>query len=187
MIALTMLSVGILATSGLFVTGQVTLKRAAQNDTAAVLADRMLERFRAITWNNIALSGTLVAAADSTYTSDAALSGTSDLTDANGPVASANACASPTPLTCYPSRSIPDVTHSETAPDHLSYRIDTLRHLGLPRRQLAGRLHLGADLLVELLLAREGRDDRDPRLRRRGDLPGPRRASTACRAARCPR
>ncbi len=147
-IALTMLSVGILATSGLFITGQVTLKRAAQNDTAAVLADRMLERFRAITWNNVALSGTLVAAADSTYTSDAALSGTSDLTDANGPVASANACASPTPLTCYPSRSIPDVTHSETAPDHLSYRIDSTspgaaptaaRRAAPPRRRPARR------------------------------------------------
>ncbi len=53
--------------SGLFITGHLTLRRASQDDAAAVLAARMLERFRAITWSNIALSGTLVAAADSTY------------------------------------------------------------------------------------------------------------------------
>ncbi len=134
-IAMGMLAVGIASVGGLFVSGHVVLRRATQNDAAAVIADRLLERFRAETWSNVALSSTLVAAADSTYAGDAALSGgRSDLTEAQG-ATSATACTgSNVPIACNPSRAIPDTaqTPTEAAPDGRPYRIDTYVTWGCP-------------------------------------------------------
>lgn len=150
LIALTVLTIGIISLSGLFVTGNAALRRASESDTAAVLSDRLLERFRAETWDNIALSSARVgttgqagtAMNDSTYANDSALTGQSalaaDITEANAPAgadgtAAATACAgSPTPVTCNPSRTIPDATTGETSPDGRSYRIDTYVTWGCP-------------------------------------------------------
>src|SRR6266568_7688098 len=119
-IALMMLAIGIAALGGLFVTGHLALRRASKQDTATVLAGRMLEQFRAIKFSDIALSSSLVSSADGTYTSDAALGGTSDITTSGSPCS-----LSPVPITCKPSRSIPDTAPGgtgETAADGQTYR-----------------------------------------------------------------
>jgi prepilin-type N-terminal cleavage/methylation domain-containing protein len=81
-IALMILAIGISALGGLFVSGNLALRRASKQDTATVLADRALEQFRAIKFNDIALNDSLVASAmrdDATYANDSALSrGTTD-------------------------------------------------------------------------------------------------------------
>ena len=138
-IALTMLAIALVSLSAVFVSGNVVFRRAGQQDAASVLADRMLERYRAAAWNDIALSSQLVSATDVNYQGDDALSGslTNDLTETNG-ATTATTCTgtdqNALPLTCIPSRSIPDTStsHPETAPDGKSYRIDSYVTWGCP-------------------------------------------------------
>jgi prepilin-type N-terminal cleavage/methylation domain-containing protein len=145
MIALSILAIGTVALTGVFVASHLSLRRASQSDAAAVLSDRLLERFRAETWDNIALNSTQVAAAISAtsdpYPSDTTLTDPylptspnnlrQDITEANAPLAfdgtpAATACTnSPEPLTCYP-------TQTQTGPDGKSYRIDTYVTWGCP-------------------------------------------------------
>lgn len=128
-IALTVLAIGVSSVAGLFVTGHLALRRASQSDTAAVLADKLLERFRAETWDTIALNQSLFAgmASDTTYTGDAAYSTDTAITDSTG-----SCTDTPTPVACNPSRSIPDTTQTppETAPDGHLYRLDTYVNWG---------------------------------------------------------
>ena len=63
-IAMTMLAIGIAALGGLFVSGHFALRRASQSDTAAVLVSKLLERFRAETWDTVGVSKALF---DSTH------------------------------------------------------------------------------------------------------------------------
>lgn len=149
MIALTVLAIATTALTGVFVTGHLTLRRASQSDTAAVLAEKLVERFHAETWDNVALSAAQVttAMADATYAADAALNDSSmpagmrqDITEANAPLGADGAPAAtpcgntPTPVACNPSRSIPDTTQTpaEVAPDGRSYRLDTYVTWGCP-------------------------------------------------------
>jgi type II secretory pathway pseudopilin PulG len=142
-IALMMLAIGISALGGLFVSGNLALRRASKQDTATVLADRALEQFRAIKFNDIALSASLVATAtsDSTYANDSALSGgASDVTTSGSPCSGGVGLM---PITCYPSRTVSassdtvtGTTQStgsgQTSPDGHTYRIDTYVTLGCP-------------------------------------------------------
>jgi Tfp pilus assembly protein PilV len=129
-IALTMLAIGISALGGLFVAGHFALRRATQSDTAAVLSDKLLERFRAETWDTVAVSKALFdqEATDTTYTGDAAYSLSTAVTDSSG------LCQGLTPgySACWPSRAIPDtsVTPHEVAPDARRYRLDTYVNWG---------------------------------------------------------
>jgi prepilin-type N-terminal cleavage/methylation domain-containing protein len=72
LIAMTVLSVGVLAVFAMFQSGMVQIKRAANVSTAAALADSEIEEFRAIKYNVIGLDDSAVAGADSVYTGDAA-------------------------------------------------------------------------------------------------------------------
>lgn len=147
-IALTILAIATVALTGVFVASHLTLRRASQSDAAAVLSDKLLERFRAQTWDNVALNSSQVSTADSTYSGDVALSDPDfagltpwtpmsparlgyDITEADAPLAAdgtaaATGCTnSPEPVTCYP-------TQTEVGPDGKSYRLDTFVTWGCP-------------------------------------------------------
>jgi type II secretory pathway pseudopilin PulG len=144
-IALSVLAIATVALTGVFVASHLTLRRASQSDAAAVLSDRLLERFRAQTWDNVALNSTQVAAAmaasSDPYAGDSALVNSylptspsnlqQDITEANAPLSkygtpAATGCTnSPEPVTCYP-------TQTQTGPDGKSYRVDTYVTWGCP-------------------------------------------------------
>src|SRR5919202_3189016 len=73
LIAMTVLNVGILAVVSAFNVGFVSLRRASLTSTAAVLADQQMELYRALTYDQIALDSTALAATNSTYKCDQAL------------------------------------------------------------------------------------------------------------------
>lgn len=72
LIAMTVMSIGILAVYAMFQSGMVQIKRASNVATAAALADSEMEKFRAVKYAVIGLDDTDVAAADATYKADAA-------------------------------------------------------------------------------------------------------------------
>ena len=127
LIAMTVMFIAIMAIVAAFSSGMVALNRASQASTAGTLADKQMEAYRALPWNNIVLKKTLVDSAlidpaAAPYAADTALAGgpqdsTYDLTDTL--LASTYCNATPTPVTCLP------VQSSVTGPDGRSYRIDT--------------------------------------------------------------
>ena len=104
LIAMTVLSVGILAVVAGFGSGYVALNRATRISSGAVLADAQMERFRALTYPFICLSST---SSESTYTA-AAPSGTA---------------VTGTPSSCDPT--LVPIQAPKTGPDNHQYRIDT--------------------------------------------------------------
>ena len=72
LIAMSIMSIGILAVFALFQTGMVTIRRASTISTAAALADSEMERFRALRYSVIGLDDSEVAAAGSIYLADSA-------------------------------------------------------------------------------------------------------------------
>jgi prepilin-type N-terminal cleavage/methylation domain-containing protein len=72
MIALSVLSIGILAVFTLMQSGMVQIRRAAAVSTAAALAEGRMENFRAVKFSAIGLADSEVDAADVTYKADAA-------------------------------------------------------------------------------------------------------------------
>ena len=67
LIALTVLAVGVLGVASAFISGMVTLRRAGQVSTATALADRQLERYRALQYCAIYLDPATVPAIGSQY------------------------------------------------------------------------------------------------------------------------
>jgi prepilin-type N-terminal cleavage/methylation domain-containing protein len=72
LIAMSIMSIGILAVFALFQTGMVTIRRASTISTAAALADSEMEKFRALRYTVIGLDDSEVAAAGSIYLADSA-------------------------------------------------------------------------------------------------------------------
>ena len=72
LIAMSILSIGILAVFALFQTGMVTIRRATTISTAAALADSEMEKFRALKYVVIGLDDSEVAAAGPIYLADTA-------------------------------------------------------------------------------------------------------------------
>jgi prepilin-type N-terminal cleavage/methylation domain-containing protein len=72
LIAMSIMSIGILAVFALFQTGMVTIRRASTISTAAALADSEMEKFRAVKYAVIGLDDSEVAAAGSVYLADTA-------------------------------------------------------------------------------------------------------------------
>jgi type IV pilus modification protein PilV len=109
LIAMIVLTVGILALVAAYTSGYVALNRATRVSSAEVLADSQMERFRALSYSNIQLNTTCGAscAEDSTYTGDTAYSSTAAVTG-----------CSTTDVSCLP-------TQTKTGPDGKSYRLDT--------------------------------------------------------------
>ena len=112
LIAMVVLNVGLLALVASFNSGIVTLQRASRITTGAVLADRQMELYRAISWANVRLETAAAATADAEvtpYRSDASR---------GYPTAQVTGACSPLVPECMPQQTI-------TGPDNRAYRIDT--------------------------------------------------------------
>jgi Tfp pilus assembly protein PilV len=72
LIAISVLSIGVLAVFTLMNSGMIQIQRAAAVSTAAALAEGRMENFRAVKFTAIGLADTEVAAADAIYAADAA-------------------------------------------------------------------------------------------------------------------
>jgi Tfp pilus assembly protein PilV len=132
LMAMVMLNVGILALVAAFNSGAVALKRASHISTASAIADTQMELYRALTYAQIGLDPTNLAAVDNTYKCDTALkpSGanacpntvtacavTATCVDYNV-ATKASACAL---NECTPSRTVT----AASSPDHYPYRVDS--------------------------------------------------------------
>lgn len=105
--AIVLINIGILAILLTLNSGLVTLRRTAEASTSAAVADRQLERFRAIRYADIFLDSAALAAVDTTYTGD----------EAYVPPLVNQTC-SPLVAVCTPSQEV-------TGPDGRTYRVDT--------------------------------------------------------------
>jgi type II secretory pathway pseudopilin PulG len=129
LMAMVMLNVGILAVVAAFSSGNAALARASQISTAASLADKQMESYRGLIYDNIVFvtSEWNSAIADSTYTADTAY--TSNMQSPVAPkalVATVTNCPTNVPTTsCDPS-------YTATGPDHRSYRVDTYLYYDAP-------------------------------------------------------
>ncbi len=113
--ALVILNIAIFALFAMFEAGVLSIARAGRTSTAAVLAEKQLELYRSLLYQDIGLDSVLVTAAgaDTVHTADTA--------EWNGGVQEIVA-----PPTCTPAidRCMP-VRTSVTGPDNHLYRLDT--------------------------------------------------------------
>jgi Tfp pilus assembly protein PilV len=72
LIAMTLLSIGVMAVFTLSHSGMVQIRRAASISTAAALAESRMENYRAVKFTAIGLDDSEVSTADATYTADSA-------------------------------------------------------------------------------------------------------------------
>jgi len=112
LMAMTMLSIGLLALVAAFNSGTIALQRAGRTATAAALADSQMERYRALTYGAIQLDATAVNATDSTYRNDSVLGG-----NVANDVTTSTSCGG-VPPECNPSRTL-------VGADRHNYRLDT--------------------------------------------------------------
>jgi Tfp pilus assembly protein PilV len=110
LIAMMVLTVGILALVAAYTSGYMALNRATRVSSATMVADSQMERFRALQYSTIQLNTTCgtTCTEDSTFTGDTAYNSTAQVTG----------CTSTTASTCLP-------TQTKTGPDGQSYRLDT--------------------------------------------------------------
>jgi len=109
LIAMTLLSVALLALFAAYSSGYTALKRATRVATATLLADSQMDRYRALQYANIQLNTSCGTSCneDTTYTSDSAYSSTAQVTG-----------CSTTDASCIPTQTV-------TGADGNSYRIDS--------------------------------------------------------------
>ena len=107
LIAIVVINIGLLAILLALTSGVTTLRRSAETSTASAVADKQLERYRAVTFASIYLDTAALAATDATYQADAAYAGS----QVN------QACGTLTAV-CTPTQTV-------TGPDGRSYRVDT--------------------------------------------------------------
>ncbi|HEX4323598.1 MAG TPA: prepilin-type N-terminal cleavage/methylation domain-containing protein [Gaiellaceae bacterium] len=121
LIAMIVLTIGILALVAAYTSGYVALNRATRTSSEQLIADSQMERFRALNYNNIQLNRTCGTncAEDTTYTSDSTYSSTAEI----------SGCTT-TDTTCLP-------TQTKTGPDGRSYRLDTYINYGCVSGTLA--------------------------------------------------
>jgi type II secretory pathway pseudopilin PulG len=129
LMAMVMLNVGILAIVGAFSSGNVALARASRISTASTLANKQMEVYRGLKYDNILFitSEWNSATADSTYTSDTVY----QQNMANPPAPKALV---PTVTTCpanVPSTAC-DPSYTTPGADHKSYRVDTYLYFDTP-------------------------------------------------------
>jgi prepilin-type N-terminal cleavage/methylation domain-containing protein len=123
LIAMTVMTIGIMAIVAGFSSGIVALNRASRASTAGTLADKQMEAYRALPYKQIALRKSEVDVAATPYASDTAYTGTTMLTGVlltSNPVAyDGSFCTTgSTPVTCKP-------VQTQAGPDGRSYRIDS--------------------------------------------------------------
>jgi Tfp pilus assembly protein PilV len=129
LMAMVVLNVGILAVVAAFSSGNAALARASQVSTASSLADKQMESYRGLIYDNIVFTTSEwnAAIADSTYTADTAYtSNMQSPVSPKGLVATVTNCPTNVPTTsCDPS-------YTTTGADHRSYRVDTYLYYDQP-------------------------------------------------------
>jgi len=129
LMAMVMLNVGILAIVAAFSSGNAALARASRISTGGALADKQIEAYRGLIYNNIVFTTSEwnAALADSTYTADTAY--TTNMQNPVSPkalVSTVTTCpANVPPNACDPSYTTPGA-------DHRSYRVDTYLYYDAP-------------------------------------------------------
>ena len=110
LMAMVVLTIGILALIAAYSSGYLALNRATRVSSARLVADQQMERFRAIQYSAVQLNTSCgpTCAEDATYTGDPAYSSTAQVTG----------CSSATTSTCLP-------TQTKLGADGKSYRLDT--------------------------------------------------------------
>jgi len=118
LIALTVMAIGIMAIVAGFSSGILAEARASHIGTAGTLADKQMEAYRALKYDQIALKSSLVLVAPAPYAVPAgdAQTGSTDLTET---LVTTSGCGAASPAnTCNPVRPV-------TGPDGRSYRVGT--------------------------------------------------------------
>ena len=129
LMAMVMLNVGILAVVAAFSSGNAALYRASRTSTAGALANKQMEAYRGLKYDNIVFltSEWTSAIANSTYTGDTVYQ-----TNMSNPVAPH--ALVPTVSTCPANvpASACDPSYTTTGADHRSYRVDTYLYYDTP-------------------------------------------------------
>ena len=112
--AIVMINIGILVLLLTLNSGVVTLRRSAELSTASVVADKHMERFRALAYGSIYLDTASLTAIDADSTS----LGTIYRGDSAYSTTQVNQTCAPLIASCLPSQNV-------TGPDGRSYRVDT--------------------------------------------------------------
>src|SRR6266511_3487810 len=122
LMAMVMLNVGILAIVGAFSSGNVALARANRISTGAALANKQMEVYRGLKYDNILFvtSEWNSAIADSTYTSDEVYQ-----QNMENPIAPKALVSTVTTCPTNVPASACDPSYTTTGADHRSYRVDT--------------------------------------------------------------
>jgi type II secretory pathway pseudopilin PulG len=129
LMAMVMLNVGILAIVAAFSSGNAALARASRVSTAAALADKQLEAYRGLIYDNIVFitSEWNAAIADNSYTADTVYtSNMQSPVSPKGIVATLATCPLNVPTTAC------DPSYTTTGADHRSYRVDTYLYYDAP-------------------------------------------------------
>jgi Tfp pilus assembly protein PilV len=155
-LAMFILNVGILALFAGFNSGAISLRRASHISTAASLADSQMELYRALTYAQIGLDSTSIAAVDNTYKCDAALDPSSGVHACPNVITTCSAnCADWTTTVkatacalneCTPTR----IVNNANSPDHYNYRIDSYIRFKTPTN--------GRQLKQITVVVRDGND-----------------------------
>jgi Tfp pilus assembly protein PilV len=107
LIAIVIINIGLLAILLALTSGVAALRRSAETSTASAVADKQLERYRALAYSSIYLDTASLGSVDTTYTTDSAYS-----------ASQVSQTCSPLTAACTPSQTV-------TGPDGRSYRVDT--------------------------------------------------------------
>jgi len=129
LMAMVMLNVGILAVVAAFSSGNAALYRASRISTAGALANKQMEGYRGLKYDNIVFvtSEWTSAIANSTYTGDTVYQ-----TNMNNPVAPHALVATVSTCPANVPASACDPSYTTTGADHRSYRVDTYLYYDTP-------------------------------------------------------
>ena len=129
LMAMVMLNVGILAVVAAFSSGNAALYRASRISTAGALANKQMEAYRGLKYDNIVFvtSEWTSAIANSTYTGDTVYQ-----TNMLNPVAPHALVATVSTCPANVPASACDPSYTTTGADHRSYRVDTYLYFDTP-------------------------------------------------------
>ena len=129
LMAMVMLNVGILAVVAAFSSGNAALYRANRISTAGALANKQMEAYRGLKYDNIVFvtSEWTSAIANSTYTGDTVYQ-----TNMSNPVAPHALVATVSTCPANVPASACDPSYTTTGADHRSYRVDTYLYFDTP-------------------------------------------------------
>jgi Tfp pilus assembly protein PilV len=129
LMAMVMLNVGILAIVAAFSSGNSALARANRISTAGALANKQMEVYRGIKYDNIVFTPTEWSSAinDSTYTNDTVFQqNMANPTPPKALVSAVTNCPANVPTNAC------DPSYTTTGADHRSYRVDTYLYFDTP-------------------------------------------------------